>query len=651
MFKRANKITALVVAAASIMSVVPAMAADTVRLGNKEGTVKQGIAFGDGSYSYYGYRTDDDDTGVYYNNDGGATKEKLDDDLEDYRYNNDSKFGTKYAYAKENSNDDEYLIDLSTGKIVDDETVEEKADNAKAKLVSKIKKADRYETAIQDSNDLLTIFDSNYSATAANTFTQILPGQFGDVYYKFQTTTGAQIQYVDVAGTTTTAAAKCVGFTDEKGSYVDLTKETNIRVYSSKTGRAEYIKEYGEVDKDAQLRVDLLDVEAIAQDKDYIYTITRVAVTDFNEANIYNAADLPQEQYYVQKVSKAQGGKDDDEAYTAKSIDSYLLQAPNKTGVNNEIYDEGDFTAAYEKLLGKGDASNEAILGITVKDSTLYVYTAVVKSGESDKLQVWKLKLGKFKKDIKVGAGTLKDDVDTFAVKKDGDTDNGDVIDFQVGTPDEDEGLQYLEKVGNHSKYGNIQLAGRDLYRLPSVSIDTEGNVWALEKGKVLKYTGTDKKTAYTVDRAMNAIDAYDENNLIVWDVDGDVYTNISEGKKTTEQDGIDVNPDLGKVTPATVGWKQEATGWTFYDVNGQKVASKWVIDNGTWYYIKADGIMATGWYNDNGTWYYLAANGAMKTGWIQDGSAWYYLSGSGAMLANTTVDGYVLGANGAWIQ
>ena len=32
---------------------------------------------------------------------------------------------------------------------------------------------------------------------------------------------------------------------------------------------------------------------------------------------------------------------------------------------------------------------------------------------------------------------------------------------------------------------------------------------------------------------------------------------------------------------------------------------------------------------------------------WLNDNGTWYYLNASGAMLANTTVDGYKLGASG----
>lgn len=60
---------------------------------------------------------------------------------------------------------------------------------------------------------------------------------------------------------------------------------------------------------------------------------------------------------------------------------------------------------------------------------------------------------------------------------------------------------------------------------------------------------------------------------------------------------------------------------------------------------------MATGWINDNGAWYYLDLSGAMKTGWINNNGIWYYCTASGNMLSDTVIDGYTLGADGAWIK
>lgn len=36
---------------------------------------------------------------------------------------------------------------------------------------------------------------------------------------------------------------------------------------------------------------------------------------------------------------------------------------------------------------------------------------------------------------------------------------------------------------------------------------------------------------------------------------------------------------------------------------------------------------------------------------WILTGGKWYYVGVDGAMLTNTTVSGYKVGADGAWIQ
>ena len=109
------------------------------------------------------------------------------------------------------------------------------------------------------------------------------------------------------------------------------------------------------------------------------------------------------------------------------------------------------------------------------------------------------------------------------------------------------------------------------------------------------------------------------------------------------------LNAEGNKVT----GWLQSpASGlWYYMDANGVMMSNGWINDNGTWYYLTSTGAMKTGWLNDRGTWYYLQANGAMKTGWLNDNGTWYYLNASGAMLSNTTVGGYVLGANGAWIK
>lgn len=133
-----------------------------------------------------------------------------------------------------------------------------------------------------------------------------------------------------------------------------------------------------------------------------------------------------------------------------------------------------------------------------------------------------------------------------------------------------------------------------------------------------------------------------------------------------------------------TGNWVMGENGWTFVKSDGQKAANTWGWINGQYYYFDAQGNMATGWQFINGQWYYLNpaegslqgamivgviydpvynayfyanASGAMVTGWYQVGANWYYFSPvndgvhvQGALLSGTYVDGYYLGADGAWI-
>ena len=122
-------------------------------------------------------------------------------------------------------------------------------------------------------------------------------------------------------------------------------------------------------------------------------------------------------------------------------------------------------------------------------------------------------------------------------------------------------------------------------------------------------------------------------------------------------------------------GWNKVGVGktWFYFNADGTAKQSEWFEENGkwyyfnsncgalcgwgkvdgNWYYFKGDNHMKTGWEKVDGNWYYLASSGKMVTGWTQIDGKWYYFSKEsnslGQMLANTTVDGYKLDANGVW--
>jgi hypothetical protein len=82
-------------------------------------------------------------------------------------------------------------------------------------------------------------------------------------------------------------------------------------------------------------------------------------------------------------------------------------------------------------------------------------------------------------------------------------------------------------------------------------------------------------------------------------------------------------------------------TGWIEYaDGRGKK-----------WYYLNPNGDMKTGWLLWNNQWYFLESYGGMATGWQSISGKWYYFFPGGTMAANTTVQGYKIGKDGAWIR
>jgi glucan-binding YG repeat protein len=97
-------------------------------------------------------------------------------------------------------------------------------------------------------------------------------------------------------------------------------------------------------------------------------------------------------------------------------------------------------------------------------------------------------------------------------------------------------------------------------------------------------------------------------------------------------------------------GWVLSDGKWYYYK-NSVK-ATGWIKDNSRWYYLtEADGSMKTGWLFVDNNWYYLNGSGAMLSGWIYTGGKWYFLYNNGSMAKNTTIGGYAVDSNGAWIQ
>ncbi len=702
MIKRSFKLTALLVAASSIMTLVPAMA-DTSRLDTKDGHITNAIAYKDGKYVYQGYRSDDDNDSIYYNN---GSKDKELDDVDDADLN--TTYEDKYAFTNDGS--DQYLIDLTTGDVTDDDTPSDDADTAATKLQTKLKKADRYGDNLESSKGATSLnADDTFNdgnAIADDQLVTIPGSKFGDSWYAYDVTTKSSDAQKYVAQYTTTNGVKnghLYGFTDASGKYIDASSTANIYAYSTKEGKTvkieDYSNSYDDVDSDSGLLATLIQQPvALTQDKDYIYALVTVAITDTSTnavptgattttASIYVAGASGNQatttvRTYIQKISKAQGDQKDD-AYLPKTVETY------EVGNNNDEYDCGDASDAYDAILAAINDANTVsnltsvkqkdVLG-RISDNGIAKPLFTINNGNLVAIKAT---------DDEIDAVTLKFKKDKVKFDKilpgyktpNATTTSASAVGFNKTTKVD---AYLVEKDSDDSVDIDID-SNNDAYK--AYDIDVDGNVWVVADGKIYEYkAGGDMTKVYSCDSSLDAISVYDENNLIVWENSGDIYTSVHEGETAPST----------PATPAKVGWDQSADGnWNFYDATGTKVVNNWanvtgtwyfldangnmvvgwqyingawyyfnpisdgtrgamktgwIYDNGTWYYLKSSGAMATGWIYDNGAWYYLKSSGAMATGWIYDNGTWYYLYSSGAMAANTTIDGYKLSSSGALI-
>ncbi|MBS5694532.1 MAG: hypothetical protein KHW71_11305, partial [Bifidobacterium dentium] len=157
MLKRTTKITSLITMAATMATMVPAMASDVKRAEDYDGTVYNAVAYKDGKF-YIDGELEDMDEDAYYN-DGGKYTDLDDIDSGDYA----KAYGDKYVEVGEG----DYYLDLETGKVTDDTVREDAFDDASTALRKKVNKddpSDRY----ADSDALPDYDEDNYVIDSSN---------------------------------------------------------------------------------------------------------------------------------------------------------------------------------------------------------------------------------------------------------------------------------------------------------------------------------------------------------------------------------------------------------------------------------------------------------------------------------------------------
>ncbi|WP_238858709.1 N-acetylmuramoyl-L-alanine amidase family protein [Clostridium sp. YIM B02569] len=590
MFKRANKITSLLVAAASVMALVPAYAADVKKVDSEDGTVYNAVAYKDGKFFVDGEINDDEE--AYYVADGKFNK------LDDVDSGDEANlFGEKYLDVS----DGDYTVDLDKGSVTDDDVVGDTADDAAAALRKKIKDDtdDRYNEDkaddIKKEEELTLIPGAKYGKVwYSTTYDQTAGKHANDTALSFNVFTDTDGNYIDAdynlgkLKVTTTAT----GASADKTVTIENTNDT----YDTQSAD-------GIVGKDG-LSASVKQKAVLTQDADYIYRLVKVTVKTTNGAGITEINDIKidgiQDSVFtrgtdgtdktvsftaIQKISKAQNSDDVDGAKYAKTVTTYALSNDSGSKLDEE------------SLFIDNNGAAVTTTKYTVANGKLIAYNTAINDNK-------------------------KVTVDAYTLKTKG-------------------GYYYADEEDKSSE--DCELSAQDK-ATAAVQTDVDGNLWRLDGGYIYKFDNTDDwDKVYKVDGSFDEFSVYDKDNMVAWSEDDDVYSLI--GGKSDDNNG-------GTTTPVTTaGWTQTSAGWTYTKADGTK-ATGWLQDGGAWYYLKADGTMATGWVQDGATWYYLNGSGAMQTGWLNDNGTWYYLNGSGAMLSNTTTpDGYYVGANGAWVK
>ncbi|EKQ53037.1 MULTISPECIES: putative cell wall binding protein [unclassified Clostridium] len=98
-------------------------------------------------------------------------------------------------------------------------------------------------------------------------------------------------------------------------------------------------------------------------------------------------------------------------------------------------------------------------------------------------------------------------------------------------------------------------------------------------------------------------------------------------------------------------GWQQDSDNiWHYFYGDGNGSMAHDTTIGG--YHIDKSGKMITGrgWVPSDGSWYYLKGDGEVATDWLWNQGYWYYLYPEGSMAHDTTIKGYYLNDDGEWV-
>ncbi|MFW2486953.1 cell wall-binding protein [Clostridium chromiireducens] len=616
MLKRSTKIISLLIAAVSVVTTIPVIATEnsnkslvstTAATTNsqvktieaEDGTVNNARAYGNGIFLVDGYKSENDDTAINYVSDDGKFNKIDDKDIESGDTLGDLLQG-QYIEIDNST----YIDTKNNYKVVNDNIRETMVNNAATKLKKNVKKDNdgRFDSNCVDN----TIKAYAKNPVSTSTFLGGTTGIWSHYKYKLTTPYISGEQYSTI-------------YADTAGNYIDGDYNLgSIKVSTEATTGAS---------------VTIKNTEDTYEIKDNGTTYELRAAIKEDTTYINEQKDELRRAAYITIYKKIKGEPDSD--FKPATSELYFGDDNN----NRHKITSGDSARVFQ-IFSKEAASN-TVDGIKYpKKSDIYFLTD--EDGKSEAL----LGLGGKSKISGVGNGVgaiifnaVKGFTSVYA-----DKDNNRLY-VERFKPTQKNGYRYIDI----DDYKESDMNGKVAFGAGA------GEVICLDGNYLKIWSGTNFDKLYKIDGSLNSMNLGNKDNIILWNADKGTYSIIYN--KTQAQVVASAQTSSNTVTTTTsvqAGWiKNEDASWSYKKKDGSK-AIGWIqsATNKQWYYMDDNGIMiANKWIKNNEKWYFLREDGAMATGWIENNRVWYYLDSSGVMLSNTTVDGFILGIDGAWIQ
>lgn len=356
-----------------------------------------------------------------------------------------------------------------------------------------------------------------------------------------------------------------------------------------------------------------------------------------------------------------------DDSLKFKKTKTKYYAKTNSSSVNVRVSEESGYEAKIFKATSSTADAFDPEEKISLKSGTNTLYVRTYKDGEFDKNNVKKNVVNEYKIYVKKSSGSDDDDDDYDEIYLDDLTltYKDDEIDFDF----DEEKTTYNINVKNSVTYVKVCAQPEDddyTVKINGSTVDEDDDYEkkvTLSEGKnviTVKIKDGKDERVYTLNVTRKTSSGSSTTTQDEWAATGNNNTNSSansSGTETKKNAWININgrwmynDALGN--PIKNTWFFDRTyNSTYYIDNNGFMVTGWLYKDFNWYYMDNSGAKRTGWQLVAGTWYYLDSNGVMKTGWFKDlNGKWYYLQSNGAMAKNTTINGYKLGSDGAWIK